>query len=150
MSAATNAPNAPSAHDGPRRMPRGFLNPLVQLGLGVALVTASEILLKLGAAHTAERLGETDWTGVSALGSWWVWGGIACYIGSFVSWLHVLRYVPLVLAFNAMNTVHVTIPVAAWAVLREPLPLERIVGILIILAGVGLLAGPLARLEEKL
>ncbi len=135
---------------GGRTLPRGFLHPVAQLGLGVVLVTASEILLKLGADRTAERLGGEDWTGVSALGSLWVWLGIACYIASFVSWLFVLRHVPLVLAFNAMNTVHVTIPIAAALVLGEPLPLLRVAGIVVILAGVAVLAGPLARLEEKM
>ncbi len=125
--------------------PGGFLHPYLQLGLGVALVTVSELLLKRGASDV-----HADWTGISALGSWWVWGGIVCYIASFVSWLHVLRFVPLVLAFNVMNLVHVTIPIGAAAVLGESLPMIRIGGIVLIVAGVGLLAPTLAKMEERL
>ena len=129
-----------------RAWPRGFFHPHVQLALGVALVTASELFLKHGAEH-AERLGHADWTGLAALRSWWVWIGIICYIASFLSWLHVLRFVPLVLAFNVMNLVHVTIPLGAMLVLGERLPPARIGGIVLIIAGVGMLAPALAKLE---
>ncbi|MGD9690054.1 MAG: hypothetical protein AB7V47_09960 [Phycisphaerales bacterium] len=109
----------------------------------------SELLLKHGAGQSSAA-GAPDWTGVGALASWWVWGGIACYIASFVSWLHVLRFVPLVLAFNVMNLVHVSIPIGAALVLGESLPAMRIGGTALIVLGVGLLAPALARLEEKL
>lgn len=129
--------------------PRGFLHPHVQLALGVALVTVSELLLKHGAEH-ASQLGHESWTGIAALRSLWVWGGIACYVASFVSWLHVLRFVPLVLAFNVMNLVHVTIPAGAAFVLGESLPPLRLAGIALIVLGVALLAPALASMETKL
>lgn len=124
--------------------PRGFLNPYFQLFAGALLVTVSELLLKRGAT------GYTDPTGLSALASWWVWGGIACYILSFVSWLHVLRHVPLIVAFNLMNAVHVLIPISSWLFLGEVVPPARWAGIALITLGLCLIAKPLAKLEERL
>lgn len=138
---------APAA---PVGSPSGLLHPYLQLLISAVLVAIAEILLKKGATHTAEAMGSTDWTGVTSLISPWVWGGIVCYIASFVSWLHVLRFVPLIVAFNLMNSVHVLVPLGAWLFLGEQVPIARIGGIALILAGVLVLAGPLATLESKL
>ena len=79
------------------KMPRGFLNPYFQLGLGAVLVTASEILLKIGATAVPSEGWLTE-VGIAALASWWTWAGIVTYLLSFASWLLVLRYVPLGIA----------------------------------------------------
>src|SRR5260221_13020840 len=81
--------------------PRGFLNPYVQIAIGAALVTASELLLKKGATAAAG----TSWLGVDALASLWTWGGIVTYVLSFASWLYVLPYVPVGVAFGFVNVV---------------------------------------------
>ena len=122
---------------------------MVQLALGAVLVTISELLLKKGASAAHASHG-SDWTGLTALTSAWVWGGVGCYIASFVSWLYVLRHVPLILAFNLMNSVHVLVPMASLAVLGESVPGMRWGGIVLICAGICLLAEPLSKLEEKL
>ncbi len=133
----------------PRARPHGFLNPVFQLVLGALLVTVSEVLLKRGTDHAPPPEGH-HWSGLTALGSPWVWGGIACYILSFVSWLHVLRHLPLIVAFNCMNSVHVLVPLAGMVALGEAIPPARWGGIVLICAGITLLAGTLTRLEEKL
>ena len=130
--------------------PSGLFNPYFQLLLGVFFVAAAELLLKTGATRTAAALGSTDWTGVTALASPWTWGGIACHIAGFVCWLHVLRFVPLIVAFNLMNSVHVLVPLGSLVFLGEHLPAQRIGGIVMICAGVFVLAEPLAHLENKL
>lgn len=135
---------------GPVSGPRGVFHPYVQLLVSAVLVTAAELLLKTGATKTAGAMGTTDWTGFTLLISPWVWAGILCYVLSLVSWLHLLRFVPLIVAFNLMNTVHVLVPLGAWVFLGEQVPVVRLVGIGLILSGVLVLAGPLASLESKL
>jgi len=130
-----------------RRGPRGgFLNPYVQIAVGAVLVTTSELLLKKGATSAAG----TSWLGIDALASWWTWGGIVTYVLSFASWLYVLRYVPLGLAFGLINGVHVLVPLASWAFLHEAVSGRRWAGITLVLAGILLIAQNVAKAEEKL
>jgi multidrug transporter EmrE-like cation transporter len=127
-----------------------FLNPYFQILLGSLLVTASELLLKKGATATAGLAGAASWTGVAALGSWWTWAGIVTYVASFASWLYVLKYVPLGVAFALVNAAHVFVPIGAWLFLREPISLQRWVGIGLIVCGILLIARQAAAAEEKL
>lgn len=129
----------------PRR-PGGFFNPYAQIALGAVLVTASELLLKKGATAAAG----SSWLGIDALGSWWTWGGIVTYVLSFASWLYVLRFVPLGLAFGLINGVHVLVPLASWVFLHEAVSGRRWAGIALVLAGIVLIAGNVAKAEEKL
>ena len=88
--------------------------------------------------------------GVTALASPWTWAGIACHILSFASWLHVLRFVPLNVAFSLISVVHVLVPLGAWLFLGEPISLTRWLGIGLVLAGIALVARPAARAEAEL
>jgi drug/metabolite transporter (DMT)-like permease len=134
-------PAAPAAVD-----LKGFWNPYVQIALGALLVTASELMLKKGATAAAG----TSWLGIDALASIWTWGGIVTYILSFVSWLYVLRYLPLGVAFSLINVVHVLVPLASWAFLHDVISPRRWAGIALVLAGIILMAGNVAKAEEKL
>jgi drug/metabolite transporter (DMT)-like permease len=142
---AVDAPAAVAAEPA-ARWPRGFFNPYVQIAIGAALVTASELLLKKGATAAAG----TSWLGVDALASLWTWGGIITYILSFVSWLYVLRYLPLGVAFGLINVVHVLVPLTSWAFLHEAVSGRRWAGIALVLLGIVLIAGNVAKAEEKL
>jgi drug/metabolite transporter (DMT)-like permease len=138
-------PGALRALDSPR------LDPRLCLALNVLLVTASELLLKRGALATPPVASPwLDTLGVATLGSWWVWGGIACYLVSFLNWLYILRWLPLSLAFPLASSVHAMIPLGAWLWLGETVGLARWGGIALVLAGIWLLAAPLVHAEEAL
>jgi predicted N-acyltransferase/multidrug transporter EmrE-like cation transporter len=137
----------PSAPKPPPSRAGGFLNPYVQIGVGALLTTVSELMLKLGATATA---GAGSLFGVAALASPWTWGGIVTYILSFVSWLYVLRRLPLGIAFALINVVHVLVPLAAWQVLGESVTPRRWAGIALILVGILMVARTLGRAEEVL
>lgn len=128
---------------------RIFLHPWFQLALSVLCVTASEIFLKRGAVE-APRLEHFNWTGVSGLASANVWLGILFVALSFVSWLYVLRFIPLTVAFPLSNFVHVLVPLSSWFFLSETISLLRWSGIALVLLGVLIVAQPVAQLEEKL
>ena len=133
-----------------RTHPKGLLNPYLFIFAGAVLVTASEIFLKKGAAETVAISTHIDWTGIAALSSGWVWIAIVCYTASFLTWLHVLRHVPLNIAFNLSNVVHVLVPLASWIFLNEDISEKRWLGIAIVLAGIWVIAKPLVRAEERL
>jgi multidrug transporter EmrE-like cation transporter len=129
---------------------RCFANPWLQLALNALIVTASEIFLKLGARDTAAFTRSWDWTGITGLLSPWTWLGIVFVILSLVSWLYVLRHVPLSIAFPLSNVVHVLVPLASWVFLAEQISTKRWWGITLVLIGLIIVAKPVARIEEKL
>jgi drug/metabolite transporter (DMT)-like permease len=129
---------------------RWFGNPWLQLGLNALIVTVSEIFLKLGARQTADLTRHWNWTGVTGLLSGWTWLGIICVILSLVSWLYILRKVPLSIAFPLSNVVHVLVPLASWIFLGELIGTKRWWGISLVLIGLIIVAKPVARIEEKL
>ncbi len=127
-----------------------FFNPYVQIAIGALLVTASELFLRRGALTVAASSGLAKWLGIAALGSWWIWLGILTYILSFISWIHVLRLLPLSIAFPIINVVHVLIPIGAWLFLHERISPQRWLGIAIVLCGILLMVRPVIVAEEKL
>jgi multidrug transporter EmrE-like cation transporter len=129
--------------------PRGFLNPYIQLALGVALVTASELCVKRGAVMAAVGDGGLDWSG-AALASPWVWASLVLYAASFACWLIALRYLPLAAAYNMSQLDHALVPLAAWLILGEPVSLQRWLGIGLVLLGVWIIAKPRVKFGELL
>jgi drug/metabolite transporter (DMT)-like permease len=130
--------------------PTGFGNPWLQLGLSVTCVTIYELLLKRGAAETANLIPSWSWTGLSGLASIYVWIAIVFVILSLVTWLYVLRYIPLSIAFPISQAVHVLVPLGSWLVLGENIIGLRWVGIALVSLGLAVVARPVARIEEEL
>lgn len=143
----TDAPRAVAAGS-IKSLPRWFLHPYVQLGIGALLVTVSELLMKKGASVSAA--GPVPWLGIAALGSYWTWLGIITYVLSFASWVHVLRFIPLGLAYALINVVHVLIPLGCWVFLHEAISTRRWAGISLVVAGLVMVVRPVAKAEEKL
>lgn len=150
---APHSPTAlPSECAAARQSPvRGFFgNPWVQIAISAFLVTIAELFLKVGArntAHLSERLG---WSGVTGLASIWTWFGIIFIVLSLLSWLYVLRHMPLSIAFPLSNVVHVMIPLSCWIFLGEVISGRRWLGIALLLIGLFIVAKPFARIEEHL
>jgi drug/metabolite transporter (DMT)-like permease len=130
--------------------PSGFANPWFQLALSVAFVTVSELLLKRGASDTANLATAWSWTGINSLASPLVWWGIICVIASFLSWLYVLKHIPLTIAFPLSRVVDVLVPLSCWTFLGETILARRWCGIALVVIGLAVVAKPVARLEERL
>jgi len=129
---------------------RRLLNPWLQIGFNVLIVTASEIFLKLGARETAALTQPWNWSGITGLLSGWTWLGIFFLILSLFSWLYVLRHVPLSIAFPLSNAVHIFVPFASWIFLGELIAPTRWCGISLVLIGLIVVAKPISQIEEKL
>ncbi len=133
-----------------RDRPSGFANPWLQLALSVVCVFVSELLLKRGASDTANPAQAWSWTGVTGLASPFVWSGIIFVIVSFISWLYVLRYIPLTIAFPLSRVVDILVPLGCWFFLGEAISTRRWCGIALVVIGLAVTAKPVARLEERL
>ena len=130
--------------------PTGVRNPWLHLAISIACVTVYELLLKRGAAQTANPNSSWSWTGLSGLGSIYVWIAIVFVILSLVTWLYVLRYLPLSIAFPISQAVHVLVPLGSWIVLGENITTLRWIGIALVSLGLAVVAKPIARIEEEL
>jgi drug/metabolite transporter (DMT)-like permease len=133
-----------------RDRPSGFANPWLQLTLSVACVFVSELLLKRGASDTANPAQAWSWTGITGLASPLVWLGIIFVIISFISWLYVLRYIPLTIAFPLSRVVDILVPLGCWFFLGEAISPRRWYGIALVIIGLAVTAKPVVRLEERL
>jgi drug/metabolite transporter (DMT)-like permease len=130
--------------------PTGFGNPWLQLALSVACVLVSEFLLKRGATEVADTDSAWSWTGVNGLASPLVWWAILLIIASFISWLYVLRYIPLTIAFPLSRVVDILVPLGCWIFLGESISALRWCGIALVVIGLALVAKPIAQIEERL
>ena len=79
-----------------------------------------------------------------------VWLGIVFMILSFVTWLYVLKHLPLSRVFPISQAVHVMVPLGSWLVLGEWISPIRWCGIALVLLGLAVVAKPVAKLEERL
>jgi multidrug transporter EmrE-like cation transporter len=130
--------------------PSGFGNPRLQLGLSVACVFVSELLLKRGANEVAAPDDAASWIGINGLASPLVWWAILLIIASFISWLYVLRYIPLNVAYPLSRVVDILVPLGCWLFLGELISTLRWCGIALVIIGLALVAKPIARMEERL
>jgi len=69
---------------------------------------------------------------------------------SLFCWLYSLRFVPLNIAYNVAGLIQVLVPLGSWLFLGEKIGLTRTCGILLVCAGVFIVARPLMQMEEKL
>ena len=79
-----------------------------------------------------------------------VWWAILLIVASFISWLYVLRYIPLIIAFPLSRVVDILVPIGCWIFLNEFISTLRWCGIALVVAGLALVAKPVARIEERL
>jgi drug/metabolite transporter (DMT)-like permease len=130
--------------------PRGFCNPWLQLAFSQLCTLAADLCLKKGAVTTAQLAPQWSWTGLTTLASPLVWCGIIFMILSFVTWLYVLRHLPLSVAFPVSQTVHILVPFGSWLVLGEIISAARWCGIILVVLGLFFVAKPVAKIEERL
>src|SRR5215212_9636653 len=130
--------------------PTGIRNPWLNLAISVTCVATYELLLKRGAAETANPDSSWAWTGLSGLGSIYVWIAIVFVILSLITWLYVLRYLPLSVAFPISQAVHALVPLGSWLILGENIVTLRWVGIALVSLGLAVVAKPVAQIEEEL
>jgi undecaprenyl phosphate-alpha-L-ara4N flippase subunit ArnF len=118
-----------------------------QLALNIALITAADIFLKIGAANPSSS---TFLPQLGAFDSVATWVGISLYIVALLVWSNVLRFMPLTKAYLFASIEYAVVPAAAWIFLQETISITRGAGIGLVLAGVLLVASAAAKAGEEL
>ncbi len=124
-----------------------LLHPHFQLFLTVAFITVSEVFLKRGADATAPE--DHGWLGLASLALPEVWLGALLLALSAITWIFVVRAMPLYRAFTLCSVIHVTIPLCSWLFLGDQISIVRWAGITLVLAGIWVIARPASRIEER-
>jgi multidrug transporter EmrE-like cation transporter len=108
-----------------------MLNAVAQLALKAATRATGVLTLR------AETLGPT----LAALAAQpYVWLGLACYGVSVLVWIIALSRVDVSIAYPMLSLGYIATAIAAWALFGEPLSLQRVGAIVVIIIGVYLLA----------
>lgn len=108
----------------------------------VAMAAAAHLMLKAGMNDVgrvgAEQLREPVRLLASLLTTPMILVAVPVYVGSFVAWIIVLSRLQLSLAYPVLALNYVLIPLAAWALLHEPISAGHWVGIMVTVVGVTL------------
>ncbi len=120
-----------------RRIAAGFL------GL-MAFDTTAQICFKLAANSALPLLPNVQWV-MRLFEHPWVYGALLSYVCAFITWLSILKRVPIGPAFAATHLQVVSVFVVSALLFREPVTLMRCTGALLILAGIVWLAIGAAR-----
>ena len=117
------------------------------VGFGVLMLfdTLAQICFKLAANH-AEPVEFTGAWLTRVLVHPWVYFAIAGYVGTFFTWVTLLKRLPIGVSFAASHIEVVSVTIVSIWVFDEPLTLPKITGAALILIGIVCLAIA----EEKL
>jgi multidrug transporter EmrE-like cation transporter len=111
--------------------------------LGVLLNAAAQLLLKVGVSPLGPLsvgVGDALPTMIRVLSQWPVLLGLACYVVSVGVWVVALSRVDVSVAYPMLSLGYVVNVAAAWWLLGEAVGPARIAGVVLILAGVWLVA----------
>lgn len=110
--------------------------------LGVVLNAGAQLLLK----EAMNRIGHFafSWHNILPIGqqilqSPFIWVGLIAYGFSLVVWLVALSRVDVGLAYPMLSIGYILVAIAGHFWLQEPLTMERMLGIIVIMVGVFLL-----------
>lgn len=105
----------------------------------IAFDTFSQICFKITALHAEPFLISIDWLW-RVLSEPWVYGAIIGYLGSFFTWMTLLRHAPIGPAFAASHLEVVGVMLVSAPLFGEVLTLPQLAGAALIVAGVVCLA----------
>ena len=127
---------------------RPAFNPYATIAVSILLGSAAQVFLKIGTNHPAELPPFVPHF-AAILFSGWGWLGIIALVASLGTWTFSLRHVPLNIAANLTACEHVLVPLASWGLLGESIGLLRWTGIVLVIAGVSLVARSVLKQEQK-
>jgi drug/metabolite transporter (DMT)-like permease len=117
---------------------------LLVLLVAICVTVAGEMLTKAGLDRVHEQTGEPfsfRWDSLwRTFTNWMVLTGFVLIFGASILWLVVISRVNLSWAYPMLGLSYVIAVIASWLVLHEPLTWQKIVGSLIVCAGVALVA----------
>jgi drug/metabolite transporter (DMT)-like permease len=112
---------------------------LLGFAILITLDTSTQICFKMAATHAQPFAMNMEWLH-RVLGNPWVYGAILGYLGTFFTWMTLLRRAPVGPAFAASHMELVGVLIISVPLFGEAISLAQILGATLILAGVACLA----------
>jgi len=116
------------------------MNPTAMLFFAIFAAVVGQVLMKMG----LNQVGAISGINVSAFFSMvfnpLVFSGIVSYGIGFIAYLFALTELPQSFAYPMFALGYALIPIFNWVVLHEPFSVTRLIGIVVILAGVWLVS----------
>lgn len=108
---------------------------LIGFLLLASLDTAAQVCFKFAAIDAAPLEAESAWLSRLLIAPW-VYGAIACYIGTFFVWMRLLRDAPIGPAFAVSHLDVVGVLIASMLVFNERILPSQVFGAMLIVAGI--------------
>jgi len=107
------------------------------LGFGALMVfdTLTQVSFKLASTHAGEFQLTLEWL-IQVFHNYWIFGAVIGYLGSFITWMTLLKHAPVGPAFAASHLEVVTVLAISVLYFGEHLSLMQIAGALFIVAGI--------------
>jgi drug/metabolite transporter (DMT)-like permease len=107
------------------------------LGLGALMLfdTLTQVCFKMASTNAGAFALQSSWVW-SVVRKPWIYGAVAGYVGSFVSWMTLLKRAPVGPAFAASHLEVVAVLVVSVLVFGERLAPPQIAGALFIVLGI--------------
>jgi multidrug transporter EmrE-like cation transporter len=115
----------------------------VMIVFGVLLNAVAQLLLKAGTRVLGVidvRAGALVDSALGVATQPYILGGLTCYVLSVAIWIAALSRVDVSIAYPMLSLGYIVNALAAWALFGEALTPAKMAGILVILAGVVILA----------
>ena len=108
---------------------------VIGFGALMAFDTLTQVSFKLATTHAGEFAMTLDWL-LGIFHNFWIFGAVVGYIGSFITWMTLLKHAPVGPAFAASHLEVVTVLIISVLAFDEKLTLMQIVGGLSIVLGI--------------
>ena len=105
----------------------------------MAFDSLAQISFKYTALHALPLVMDVDWL-KRVFGQPWVYGALLGYIGSFFTWMTLLKKVPIGPAFAASHLEIISVMIASAWLFHEPMGWSKLAGAGLIFSGICCLA----------
>ncbi len=110
--------------------------------------TLAQISFKYTALHALPLIMDTAWL-YRVFSQPWVYGAFVGYIGSFFTWMTLLKRVPVGPAFAASHLEVISVMIASAMLFHEPIGWSKLCGAMLIFMGICCLAYAESHTDEK-
>lgn len=99
------------------------------LGFGALMLfdTLTQVSFKLATTHAGEFAMTVEWL-LEIFHNYWIFGAVIGYVGSFVTWMTLLKHAPVGPAFAASHLEVVTVLIISVLAFDEKLTLMQLLG----------------------
>ena len=113
----------------------------------MAFDTLSQVSFKYAGMHALPVQANMAWL-LRVFGAPWIYGAVIGYLGSFFTWMHLLKRAPIGPAFAASHLEVVSVLLFSAWLFHEALTAPRLIGAMAIVLGIVLLGIAEGREEE--